>query len=100
VNFTPPCACGRGGALRHGGSLFEKSSAKTFLWEKFLLTNLDGTNMGALLSKMNAPMFALSKSTHKNFSQRKVFCGAFFQKSDPPRRSALPARRRQTTKKG
>jgi len=35
-------------------------------------------------TRMNAPMFAPSTSTHKNFFHRKVFCGAFFQKSDHP----------------
>jgi len=46
---------------------------------------------------MRAPMFAPSSLDDKNFSQRKVFCGAFFQKSDhpapqrPPRPQAPPA---------
>ena len=39
----------RGGRCGAEGSLFEKSSAKTFLWEKFLWVNVDGANMGAFI---------------------------------------------------
>ena len=62
--------------------------------------SLPSANTGrVILPRMNAPMFAPSTSTHKNFSQRKVFCGAFFQKSDPsapagaPRAAAPPRSR-------
>jgi len=39
----------RGAPAGAGWSLFEKSSAKTFLWEKFLLVDVDGANMGAFI---------------------------------------------------
>jgi len=38
-------------------------------------------------------MLALFLLDNKNFSQRKVFCGAFFQKSDHPAPAGAPLRR-------
>ena len=57
------------GACGRGGSLFEKSSAKTFLWEKFLWVDIDGANKGAfILVGWRAQYLPLAKT---------VFRGAF-----------------------
>ena len=106
------------GALRRGGSLFEKSSAKTFLRGTAVLCVIFGgealasppvrENYGKKKASFLLPVFVSDWRRSQSFSAkndatfscspRKVFA-ELFSKSDPPRRSAPRARRRPPHKK-